>query len=132
MIVVDTNILAYLWLPCELTELAEKALRKDSSWVSVPLWRSEFRNVLAVYLRKKLISYEEALNTIMNAENQMQNSEYSINTLQVLHKVRDSNCSAYDCEYIALADALNCKFLTNDKKIVRSFPDIAVSLKTFV
>lgn len=52
MIVVDVNTIAYLWIPGEMTELAEKALSRDPHWVSSILWRSEFRNILAGYLRE--------------------------------------------------------------------------------
>ena len=34
MIVVDSNILAYLYLPGEFTEQAEKLMAEDSDWVA--------------------------------------------------------------------------------------------------
>jgi predicted nucleic acid-binding protein len=43
----------------------------------------------------------------------------------------DSKCSAYDCEYVALAKHLNIKLLTGDKEILRSFPETAVELSAF-
>ena len=49
MIVVDTNILAYLYLPGDFTERAEALLAKDADWVAPTLWRSEFRNILVVH-----------------------------------------------------------------------------------
>jgi predicted nucleic acid-binding protein len=58
MIVVDTNIIAYLYLTSERSRQAEQALRKDPQWATPLLWRSEFRSVLALYLRRKLLSLE--------------------------------------------------------------------------
>lgn len=52
MIVVDTNILAYLYLPNDLTANAEKLLRQEPEWAAPILWRSEFRNVLTGYLHR--------------------------------------------------------------------------------
>jgi predicted nucleic acid-binding protein len=52
MIVVDTNVLAYLYLPGEYTAAAETLLEQDSDWAEPILWRSEFRNILARYLRR--------------------------------------------------------------------------------
>jgi len=46
MIVMDTILLAHLYVPGELTTQAEEVLRREPLWVSVPLWRSEFRNAL--------------------------------------------------------------------------------------
>ncbi len=132
MIVVDTNIIVYLWLPCEFTKFAEKLLYKDNHWVSSALWRSEFRNVISTFYRKKQITYDQAIGVILNAENQLMNYEYTVNSLKVMEKVKASKCTAYDCEYIALAEALDCNLITNDKKILKNFPEVAIDLKKFV
>jgi predicted nucleic acid-binding protein len=52
MIVVDTNIICYLYLLTKYTELAEQLLQKQPQWIAPVLWISEFRNVLTLYLRK--------------------------------------------------------------------------------
>jgi predicted nucleic acid-binding protein len=62
MIVADSNILAYLYLPYELTQYAEELLIADPEWVAPVLWRSEFRNILAGYVRRKTITFEQAKN----------------------------------------------------------------------
>ena len=61
MIVVDTNIISYLYLSTNQTRLVEQVLQKNSRWAAPLLWRSEFRSVLALYVRKKIISLEKAL-----------------------------------------------------------------------
>jgi predicted nucleic acid-binding protein len=43
-----------------------------------------------------------------------------------------STCSAYDCEFVALAQELGTVLVTMDKQILRDFPDVAVSIDTFV
>lgn len=132
MIVVDTNIIVYLWFPSEFTELAEKLLKKDGHWVSPTLWKSEFRNVVSLFYRKKQITYDQAIEVILNAEDQLANFEYTVNSLNVMGKVKVSKCTAYDCEYIALAEALDCSLITNDKKILKKFFTTAIDLKKFV
>ena len=132
MIVADTNIISYFLLPAPYSEAADKLYRLDSHWVAPILWKSEFRSVLALYLRKKLISFEEALQLQESAESIMLNNDFDIASPQVLKLVERSACSSYDCEFIALAEYLNCLFVTEDKKIHESFPSIAVSIEDYL
>jgi predicted nucleic acid-binding protein len=44
MIVVDTNVVAYLLLGGEKTGEARMVFHKDPTWAAPLLWRSEFRN----------------------------------------------------------------------------------------
>lgn len=48
--------------------------------------------------------------------------------VEVLELVRESDCSAYDCEFIALAIKLDTKLVTMDGKLLRAFPKHAVAL----
>ncbi len=45
--------------------------------------------------------------------------------------MRDSDCSAYDGEFIALAIKLDTKLVTADNKVLRAFPNRAVALAAF-
>ena len=72
MIVVDTNVLAYLLLPGERTEQAERVFHRDPVWAAPLLWRSELRNVLAVYMRQGRLSLDQALQLMDNAAILMQ------------------------------------------------------------
>lgn len=128
MIVVDCNILAYLHLPSELSEQAEQLLAKEPHWVAPVLWRSEFRSVLALYLRKNMLTLEQAYAIQTSAETLLAGSEYEVPSLDVLRLVAGSACSAYDCEFVALAKQLNAKLVTADRKVLKEFPDIAVPL----
>ena len=129
MIVVDTNVLVYLYLPTKYTPHAEKLLEIDPTWVAPYLWRSEFRNVLASYLRKKLITYDMSLQIQNEAEILMAGNEYDIKSLNVLSLVNQSSCSACDCEYISLAISLGTKLFTMDKKVISEFPLIVEPLR---
>jgi predicted nucleic acid-binding protein len=128
MIVVDSNILAYLYLPCEYTTAAETFLEQDPDWAAPILWRSEFRNILAGYLRRKTISFEQANSLQKEAESLLEGAEFEVDSRTVLELVRDSDCSAYDCEFVALALKLETKLLTMDKKLLQAFPQRAMAL----
>lgn len=61
MIVADTNIISHLFLPTDYTEKARQFYRQDPEWIAPELWRSEFRNVIALYLRQQAITLANAL-----------------------------------------------------------------------
>jgi len=131
MIVVDTNVIASMWVPNDMDEWVYKVLKKDDGWVAPLLWRSEFRNVLSIYLRKDILEFSVVLQAIEEAEQLMDANEFEVNSTQVMSLVSNSSCSAYDCEFVALADDLNVPLVTFDKKILREFPDIAIHPEEF-
>jgi predicted nucleic acid-binding protein len=131
MIIVDTNILLYLFLKNDRSPYAERAFRKDPGWLAPLLWRSEFRNVLAFYIRRGLISLADSIEIIELAERLMKDREYEAQSHLVLQLAVSSGCSAYDCEFVALAKDLRLPLLTADRQVLERFPESAVSLETF-
>ena len=128
MIVVDSNVLAYLYLPGEYTAAAEALLGQDGNWAAPILWRSEFRNILAGYMRRKTLTFEQAKSLQREAESLLEGAEFEVESSAVLELVQNSDCSAYDCEFIALAMKLDTKLVTMDKKLLRAFPKRAIAL----
>lgn len=128
MIVVDTNVIAYLYIPGVHTSAAQSLRERDDDWTAPTLWRSEFRNVLAGYIRRKSLTFEEACDVQWRAEGLLAGSEYEVDSRAVFELVRDSPCTAYDCEFIALARMLRTKLVTMDGKLLQAFPDDAVAL----
>ncbi len=132
MIVVDTNVIGYLYLTSEKSHLAEQALLNDREWAAPLLWRSEFRNVLVLYLRKRLLGLTQAQQIMVRASDLMSGREYEVPSDDVLRLASGSKCSAYDCEFVALANDLHVSLVTVDKKVLAEFPERAVSLRAFV
>ena len=132
MIVVDTNVIGYLFLSSEQSLSAEQALKKDSEWAAPILWRSEFRNVLALYLRKNLVTLQQAQSIMNSALELIRGREYEVSSFEVLRLASESKCSAYDCEFIAAANDLKVSLVTVDRQLLREFPSVAVSLKSFI
>lgn len=131
MIVVDTNILIYLYIQGEHTPAVENLLTVDCTWAAPILWRSEFRNVLALYMRKKIISVQQAISIIGQAEHLMAENEYQPSSEAVLELVSVSSCSAYDCEFVSLAQQFDVPLITQDKKILTEFPQYATRLEHY-
>ena len=127
MIAVDTNVIAYLFLRGEFAARAEAWLMRDRDWVAPMLWRSEFRTVLAGYLRQKQLTFEAVRDIQREAEALLIGNEHEVDSLRVLELVRDSECSAYDCEFVSVAMRLGVKLLTADSKVLKAFPKHTVA-----
>jgi len=132
MIVVDTNIISYLYISGDRSQHSEDLLSFDSNWVAPILWRSEFRNVLAQYLRRNLLNINEILLIIQQAEKLLTDHEYEISSAHIMQLVKSSQCSAYDCEFVALAQYLDVPLITADKKILREFHEITQTTESYL
>ena len=132
MIVVDTNVIGYLYLSSERSSQAEQALRRDPQWAAPLLWRSELRNVLALYMRRDLLSLRDARLIMDEATSLMRDREYQVPSDQVLELAAASRCSAYDCEFVALAQDFSVPLVTVDAQILSQFPLLALSLDAYV
>ena len=132
MIVVDTNIIGYLYLTSERSRQVEQAFLKDTQWAAPLLWRSELRNVLGLYIRRRMLQPEQAQQIMEEATGLMLGREYKVVSSHVLRLVATSICSASDCEFVALAQDLDVPLVTVDQQILSQFPDRAVALERFV
>lgn len=95
MIVVDTNVIAYFYLPTEQTPLAEKLKAQEPVWAAPMLWRSELRNVLALYLHRRALTFEQAYGIQTEAESLLAEHEFELDSYEVLRLAEGSHCSAY-------------------------------------
>ena len=126
------RIIVYLFLPTTYSESVDQLYKADPHWVAPVLWISEFRNVLALYIRKNIITLEKALLIQEKAELLIAKNAYTVSSARVLSLVDESNCSAYDCEFIALAHQLNIPLITQDKKVLKEFSTTATSVSNFL
>ena len=132
MIVVNSNVIGYLYIPSEQSANAALALHKDPQWTAPRLWRSELRNVLTLYVRHRRMTLEDACRTMDEAIRLMAGAEHDVTSSQVLELAAASGCSAYDCEFVALAQNLGVPLVTVDKQVLKNFPGVAIALGEFV
>ncbi len=132
MIVVDTNVIAHLFIASDFTAAAQEIVRRDSDWIAPILWRSEFRNILANYLRVERISLRQARFAMRKAEDMMRGGEYEVESNAVLALVAATQHSAYDCEFVVLARQQGRPLVTADQRLLRVFPDETVSMTRFL
>lgn len=131
MIVADTNVIAYLHLPGDHTAAARIALHKDPTWSAPLLWRSEFRSVLLSYVRREGLPIDDAVRLARMAESLLAGREHIVDSEVVLNLAASAGCSAYDCEFVALAHVLDVPLVTTDAVVLREFPERAVGLEEF-
>lgn len=131
MIVVDTNVVAYLLIPGDQTEAARRAFTRDPAWAAPLLWRSELRNVLALYVRRGHLALVDAQAVQAAGESLLAGREYAVDSAEVLVLAAASGRSAYDCEFVALARALGLPLLTSDRQLLTSFAGTAVGLAAY-
>ncbi len=130
MIVADTNLIVYLFITGDQTALAQKVLDKDPQWIVPPLWQSEFRNVLAAYIRRGM-ALQQAKRIMSNAMQTLEHRQVVPSAEDILDLVAESGCTSYDCEFIALAMQLGITLVTADKQLLKQFPNLALSLEDF-
>jgi len=130
VIVVDTNIITYLILPSPLNEQADKLFAKDPNWQVPILWRAEFCSVLRKYLNNFESDKKYANEVLKKALSFFKYKEYLVSVEKVLDLSLKSNCSIYDCEFVALAQELNIPLVTGDKKIAKAFPKMTILINS--
>jgi predicted nucleic acid-binding protein len=111
LIVPDTNLIVYLLVRGQ---------------------ESEFRNALIFYVRKGLMELDEAATHGLHAERLVEDSSHPVDSLRVLSLAAQSGCSAYDCEFVALAQELGVPLVTSDRKLATKFKPLAILLREYV
>lgn len=129
MIVVDTNIVAYLLIESDQTAKATEVRRLDPEWIAPALWLSEFRSVLMLYLRRNELPLDMAISLTSFADEKVESRQ--VDSARVIELAFGSGCTTYDCEFISLAERLNIPLVTSEKKVLAAFPQIAQSMDTF-
>jgi predicted nucleic acid-binding protein len=87
---------------------------------------------LARYLAACVMDLTTALEYYRDAERLMDGRESHVDPAAVLALALQSGCSAYDCEFVALAQELGVPLVTSDQKLAAKFKPSAISLREYV
>lgn len=131
MIVVDSNVIAYCWIHGDRTAFAHELRRKDAEWHAPVLWRSKLRNILTGYRRDGSLTGEDARRIMAAAESGLAGREHHLPSDRVFDVAERSRRSACDGEFVAPAEILGVRLVTEDRAILTAFPERAVSLGQF-
>jgi predicted nucleic acid-binding protein len=129
MIVVDSNVIAYCWINGDRTALAHRLRRLDPDWHAPVLWRSELRNILAGYRRDGSLSGEQVRRIMAAAESAFAGREHHLTSDRVFGVIERGRLSAYDCEFVALAEILGVPLVTEDRAILAACPGQSMNLE---
>jgi predicted nucleic acid-binding protein len=132
MIVVDTNMIAYLLIEGRRSEQAREVHRRDRDWMSPPLWRDEFLNVLCTHHRAGNLSQSAVSETWLAALDLMEGFEVPTDDLQTLLTALDHGLTSYDARFVVAARTLGTQLVTGDRRVAKACPDLAVHLDDFL
>jgi predicted nucleic acid-binding protein len=127
VVLVDTNVLAYLMLEGDRTSAAQELFERDADWRSEAFIMVEFSNVLTTYVRTKVLSRDQGLKLLAGAE-KLVPVLTSVQNARALEVATQFGISAYDARFVALAIQMKVKLVTEDAKIRAAVPSWTVSL----
>ncbi len=127
MVLIDTNILAYLMIEGDHTTAAQKLFQRDSEWCSEAFVMVEFSNVLATYIRAKALTQPQGVRLLTEAQ-ALVPTLHNIANMQTLETAIEYGISAYDARFISVARHLKQKLVTEDTKLRTAVPSWTVSL----
>jgi predicted nucleic acid-binding protein len=127
VVLVDTNILAYLMIEGDRTAAAQKLFERDSDWCSEAFVMVEFSNIIATYVRTGALTQTQGTKLLAEAQAQIP-TLHSVVTAQALETAMQLGISAYDARFISLAKQLKLKLVTEDAKLRVAVPAWAISL----
>jgi len=128
MVLIDTNILAYLLIQGEQTDAAQRLRRSDADWRSEAFIMVEFTNVLVGYTVAKRITLALAQNLLGKADTLLEGKLGRISHAQVLTTAARHRVTAYDAHFLALAERLGLRLITEDSKLRTAAPALTQSL----
>lgn len=131
MIVVDVNVVAYFFIEGEKTALARDLFLRDSDWRLPTLWRHEYLNVLATFVRQNGATIAQAQILWRQSVELFGSGEQSVDMEAALVLATGKRISAYDAQYIALARQLQTVCVTEDKRLLRTFPTLTRTIQSY-
>jgi predicted nucleic acid-binding protein len=127
VVLVDTNILAYLLIEGDRTPAAQALYGRDPDWRSESFIMVEFSNILATYVRTRALTHKQGTGLLAEAEALMP-ALTSLQHRQGLDTATEFGISAYDARFIAVARQMRVKLITEDVKLRAAVPAWTLSL----
>ena len=127
MVVVDTNVLAYLLVEGDRTAQAQALYAGDPDWRSESFLLVEFSNMLATYVRGGRLADRAAKELLATAERTLTGT-INLPHSRALELAIEFGVSAYDARFLAAAQGLGARLVTEDTKLQQAAPALTQSL----
>lgn len=128
MLLVDTNIVAYLLIEGDYTGPAQRLRAGDPDWRSEAFLMVEFTNVLAASVAAKRMTSPMAEDFLANGNALLEGRLARVPHGVALTMALRLRVSAYDARFLALADQLGSRLATEDARLRAAAPGLTQSL----
>jgi predicted nucleic acid-binding protein len=128
MLLVDTNVVAYLLIDGDYTVAAQELRTRDPDWRSEAFLLVEFTNVLASLIATKRMTLSLGRDFIAKAAALFDGKLGRIPHASVLAIAARYRVSAHDARFLALADQLGSRLVTEDARLRAAAPALTQSL----
>ncbi len=128
MLLVDTNIVAYLLIDGDFTEAAQRLRKSDPDWRSEAFLMIEFTNVLAASIAGRRMTLPLAEDFLSKANALLESKLTRVADAAALAIAVRFRVSAYDARFLALADQLGHRLVTEDAKLRKAAPALTQSV----
>ncbi len=127
MVVVDTNVLAYLLIEGDRSADAQALYARDADWRSEAFLLIEFSNILATYRRGGVLGRGAAEGLLATAE-RIVTGLVNLPHPRALKLAAEFGVSAYDARFLGAAQSFGAKLVTEDAKLRAAAPALTRSL----
>ena len=128
MLIVDTNVLAYLLIEGDYTAAARLLHRRDDDWRSEAFIMLEFTNLLTASIAARRMNLVLAQRFLADATSLLHGKLGLIPHDSVLSLAVQYRVTAYDARFLALAQQLDCRLVTEDAILRAAAPKLTQSL----
>jgi len=128
MLLVDTNIIAPLYVRSAGSQAVAKLFARDAVWRTEPLALIELSNVLIAYERARYITAATARDCLNRAAAFLQPHLFRVSHQAALDAALRFRTTAYDARFLALARQLGVRLVTEDAKLRAAAPALTQSL----
>jgi predicted nucleic acid-binding protein len=122
MIVLDTNIIAFLVIEGEWSAPARRLVTAEPEWSIPSYWRYEMASVLSNYVRFKGMSLPASRDIWRASLNLVGARETPVAPEMALELSVRYRITAYDALYVALAMELGTLCITGDRRLRKAVP----------